>query len=57
VPGGDAGKLGTLASLAGGFSKRGLDTRIIGKFLQIILSFVGTEGGAATRSLLEKVLK
>ncbi len=55
--GGDVGKLGNLASLAGGFSKLGLDSGMIAKFLPIILSFVGSKGGTAVRSILEKVLK
>lgn len=55
--GGSAGGLGTLASLAGGFSKLGLDSGMIGKFLPIILSFVESKGGTAVKGLLEKVLK
>jgi len=55
--GGDIGKLGNLASLAGGFSKLGMDSGMIGKFLPIILSFVGSKGGAGVQSILEKVLK
>jgi hypothetical protein len=57
VPGGGAGQLGNLASLAAGFSKLGLDSGMIGKFLPIILSFVGSKDETATRSILEKVLK
>ena len=55
--GGSASQLGTLASLAGGFSKLGMDSGMIGKFLPIILSFVGNKGGASIQSILEKVLK
>ncbi len=55
--GGDMGKLGNLASLAGGFSKLGMDSGMIAKFLPIILSFVGSKGGAGVQSILEKVLK
>lgn len=55
--GGCAGQLGNLASLAGGFSKLGMDSGMIGKFLPIILSLVGSKGGTATRSILEKALK
>ncbi len=55
--GGDIGKLGNLASLAGGFSKLGMDSGMIGKFLPIILSFVGGKGGAPVKAILEKILK
>jgi hypothetical protein len=55
--GGGAGGLGTLASLAGGFSKLGLDTGMVGKFVPIILSFVQSKGGDAVKGLLEKALK
>ncbi len=54
--GGDS-KLGNLASLASGFSKLGLDSGMIGKFLPIILSFVQSKGGDQIKDLLAKVLK
>ncbi len=53
--GGDS--LGNLAQLAGGFSKLGLDSGMIGKFIPIILSFVEGKGGESIKALLEKVLK
>jgi hypothetical protein len=46
-----------LAGLAGGFSKLGLDSGMIGKFLPIILSFVQSKGGGGVKTILEKVLK
>jgi len=55
--GGDLGQLGNLASLAGGFSKLGLSGDMIGKFIPIILSFVGNKGGTGIQAILEKVLK
>jgi hypothetical protein len=55
--GGGAGQLGNLASLAGGFSKLGLDSGMIGKFLPIILSFAQSKGGDAVKALLAKALK
>lgn len=55
--GGDAGKLGDLAGLAGGFSKLGLDSGMIGKFIPIVLSFVGSKGGDTVKNLLSSVLK
>lgn len=55
--GGGAGQLGNLASLAGGFSKLGLDSGMIGKFLPIILSFAQSKGGDAVKALLAEALK
>jgi hypothetical protein len=55
--GGAAGNLGNLAGLAGGFSKLGMDSGMIAKFLPIILSFVESKGGTAVRAIMEKVLK
>ncbi len=67
VPAGGGGMLGGvskmfgggsgLAGLAGGFSKLGLDSGMIGKFLPIILSFVQSKGGGGVKTILEKVLK
>lgn len=51
------GGVGGLANLAGGFSKLGLDSGMIGKFVPIILSFVQSKGGDAIKGILEKVLK
>jgi hypothetical protein len=48
---------GGLAGLAGGFSKLGMNSGMIGKFIPIILSFVQSKGGDGVKSLLEKVLK
>ncbi|MBN2462993.1 MAG: DUF2780 domain-containing protein [Dehalococcoidia bacterium] len=55
--GGGAGQLGSLASLAGGFSKLGLDSGMIGKFIPIILSFAQSKGGDVVMKLLQKALK
>jgi hypothetical protein len=46
-----------LASLAGGFSKLGLASGMVGKFAPIILSFVQSKGGDEVKSIMEKVLK
>ena len=51
-----ADKLGDLASLAGGFSKLGLDKDMVAKFLPIVLSFVQSKGGPAVKEVLAKVL-
>ena len=55
--GGDAGKLGNLATLASGFSKLDLDSGMVGKFVPIIMSFVQSKGGDAVKNLLAGVLK
>jgi hypothetical protein len=55
--GGGAADLGNMASLAGGFSKLGLDSGMVSKFLPVILSFVESKGGPAVKALLEKVMK
>ncbi len=54
---GGGSSLGNLAGLADGFSKLGLDSGMIGKFIPIIMSFVESKGGASVKALLEKVLK
>ena len=53
--GGSVGKMGALASLAGGFSKLGLDKEMVGKFVPEILSFAESKGGGSVKSILEKV--
>jgi hypothetical protein len=54
--GGGAEKAGSLASLASGFDKLGLDAGMISKFLPIVLAFVQGKGGDAVKSILGKVL-
>src|SRR5512136_1877707 len=48
---------GRVAGLAGGFSKLGLDSGMIGKFIPIILQFEQGKGGDGAKALLENVLK
>jgi hypothetical protein len=50
-------QLGDLASLAGGFSKLGLDTEMIGKFVPIVLSFLESKGGEGLAQIVRKVLQ
>ncbi len=50
------GGLGNLAELASGFSKLGLSSDMVGKFLPIVLSFVQSKGGDGVKGLLEKAL-
>ncbi len=51
------GGAGGLASLAGGFSKLGMDGSMVSKFVPIILQFVQSKGGDGVKGLLEKVFK
>ena len=55
--GGGAAQLGGLAGLAGGFSKLGMDSGMIAKFIPILLSFAQSKGGDMVKGLLEKALK
>ncbi len=48
---------GNLANLTNGFSKLGLDTQMVTRFVPIVLSFVQSKGGDTTRNILERVLK
>jgi len=57
TPAGETEGLGNLVNLTGGFSKLGLGTEMIGRFVPIVLSFVQSKGGTDTRSILERVLK
>lgn len=52
----NAGGLGSLATLAGGFSKLGLDAEMVGKFVPQVLQYVQNQGGDGVKNLLEKVL-
>ena len=52
-----AGKLGDLASLAGGFKELNLDSDMIAKFIPVVMSFFQEQGGDTLKGLLEKVLK
>jgi hypothetical protein len=48
---------GNLASLAGGFSKLGLDPEMISKFVPVVLSFLESRGGEGLAQIVSKVLK
>ena len=54
--GGESNSLGTLASLAGGFEKLGLDSGMIGRFVPVVLDFVRNQGGDSVGNLLDGVL-
>ena len=49
--------LGSLMSLAGGFSQLGMDGNMVTKFFPIILNFVQQKGGAEVAGILSKVLQ
>jgi hypothetical protein len=49
--------LGGLASLAGPFSNLGMSSDMIGKFVPVVLDYVGGKGGPGVQSLLAGVLK
>ena len=51
------GGAGGLAGLAGGFSKLGMDSGMVSKFVPIILKFVQSKGGDGVKALLEKASK
>jgi hypothetical protein len=54
--GGGAGALGSLASLAGGFDKLGLDSGMIQRFLPVILDFLQQQGAEGLVDKLRDVL-
>jgi hypothetical protein len=54
---GGGGGLSSLAGLAGGFSKLGLNAGMIAKFLPIIMSFLQSKGGEGLKGLLGNAFK
>ncbi len=55
--GGQGAALGSLMSLAGGFSQLGMDGDMVTKFFPIVLSFVQQKGGADIAGILSKALQ
>jgi hypothetical protein len=55
--GGSSDTLGGFASLQDSFSKLGLESDMVGKFADTILSYVNSKGGASTANILAGVLK
>lgn len=56
--GGEQGSaLGSLMSLAGGFSQLGMNGDMVTKFFPIILNFVQQKGGAEVAGILSKALQ
>ncbi len=50
-------ELGSLASLASGFSKLDLDAGMLGKFIPILLSFLQSRGGEDLAGMVGRVLQ
>lgn len=50
-------QLGDLASLASGFSKLGLNTEAMERFIPVVMSFVESKGGEGLGQIVGKVLK
>ena len=46
-----------LVALTSGFSKIGMDSSMVERFVPIVLSFVQSKGGNTTRNILEKLLR
>jgi hypothetical protein len=57
VLGGFSGSAGQLADLAGAFGKLGLESTMVGKYVDIILQYADSEAGQAVKTLLEKALR
>jgi hypothetical protein len=51
------GEVGGLAGLAAGFSKLGMNSGMLAKFVPIVLQFVQSKGGDSVKALLEKAIK
>jgi hypothetical protein len=55
--GGGADKIGGLAGLTDSFSNLGLESDMIGKFVDTILSYVNSKGGSSVADILAGALK
>jgi hypothetical protein len=51
--GGDAAKAGSMLDLKSAFSKLGMDSGTLGKFVPVVLDFVQSEGGQSVMGLLK----
>ncbi len=51
------GRAGDLAGLASGFSKLGMDTGMVQKFIPVIMGYVQQHGGAGIDALLQQALR
>ncbi len=55
--GGQGAALGSLMSLAGGFSQLGMDGNMVTKLFPVVLNFVQQKGGADVAGILSKALQ
>lgn len=55
--GGGGEKIEGVVGLASGFSKLGLDSGMVGKFIPIVLNYAQTKGGDKVKDLIGNVLK
>ena len=55
--GGDAAKAGSMLDLTSAFSKLGMDSGTLGKFVPVVLDFVQSKGGASVAGLLKGLWK
>ncbi|MEW5977397.1 MAG: DUF2780 domain-containing protein [Acidobacteriota bacterium] len=55
--GGDGSPANAGATLARGFSRLGMDTRITGDFVSLVLAYLRSRGGEEVGNLLENALK
>ncbi len=51
------GSLGSLTDLAGAFSKLGLSTEMVGKYIPIVLEYAQSKGGETVANLLKAALQ
>ena len=55
--GGGAAKAGSMLDLTSAFSKLGMDSGTLGKFVPVVLNFVQSKGGASVAGLLKGLWK
>ena len=55
--GGGAGKAGSMLDLSSAFSKLGMDSGTLGKFIPVVLDFVQSKGGSSVAGLLKGLWK
>ena len=56
LSGGQSGSAAAMSSLAGSFSKLGMDADMVSKFVPIILDYAKSEGGTTVMNLLKGAL-
>jgi hypothetical protein len=56
LSGGQSGSAAAMSSLAGSFSKLGMNTDMAGKFIPIVLDYAKSKGGPAVMNILKEAL-